>query len=331
MEITLESLKKQLKNILDDEKAFSSQFILIFKNDGKFEFKTAYLEDDKINELSSLFKQNIYDNIINNSDIELCSLKNDDERKNAIYLYDANEVETIKKLKEFNIELDKKNQKNNLDEYKNNLYYFDDFDFSKLYGYLINIGSENNRIGLFKKHNNISLIKRSTYLLGKVKDKKKFELIKDKDLIKLNDNVQIIFINNKIYVLDINLLENHMGFLEEIQKSAIISIEKIHNLNLLEDIQVLKDLLPDKAYAKKLAKLINSSVIFNSNVSKDKLLNYSKNSHFKGKFKYTLNGKAFRLDTKKSKIDFLKLLNDSFLKSELTNQYYDVKTKDKLK
>ena len=49
-----------------------------------------------------------------------------------------------------------------------------------------------------------------------------------------------------------------------------------------------------------------------------------------GKFKYSDDGNKIRLDTKKSKDAFLKLMNDSFLRSELTKQYYEASTKDNI-
>ena len=45
-------------------------------------------------------------------------------------------------------------------------------------------------------------------------------------------------------------------------------------------------------------------------------------SELTGKFKYSEDGTKIRLDTKKSKDVFLKLMNDAFLRSELTEQYY---------
>lgn len=42
------------------------------------------------------------------------------------------------------------------------------------------------------------------------------------------------------------------------------------------------------------------------------------------------DGTQIRLGTKKSKIAFLKLMNDAFLHSELTKQWYDASAKDNI-
>ena len=47
-------------------------------------------------------------------------------------------------------------------------------------------------------------------------------------------------------------------------------------------------------------------------------------------FKYSDDGSTIRLDTKKSKAAFIKLLNDAFLRSELTKEYYEARAKDNI-
>ena len=100
---------------------------------------------------------------------------------------------------------------------------------------------------------------------------------------------------------------------------------------MLEDIQVLKDAAEDISFARKLSKVKNSSPIFSLNIPKNEIVEFTKNtSVLVGKFKYSPDGSSIRLDTKKSKEAFIKLLNDAFLRSELTKLYYDARAKDNL-
>ena len=63
--------------------------------------------------------------------------------------------------------------------------------------------------------------------------------------------------------------------------------------------------------------------IFKLGVTKEAIVEFTKTtSELTGKFKYSEDGTKIRLDTKKSKDAFLKLMNDAFLRSELTEQYY---------
>lgn len=50
----------------------------------------------------------------------------------------------------------------------------------------------------------------------------------------------------------------------------------------------------------------------------------------RNKIRYTPDGTQFALDTKVSKDLFVKLLNDDFLTSELTQLYYDSLAKDNI-
>lgn len=66
-------------------------------------------------------------------------------------------------------------------------------------------------------------------------------------------------------------------------------------------------------------------------LKKETIVEFTKTtSVLAGKFKYSGDGAKIRLDTKKSKRMFLKLLNDSFLRSELTEQYYEASAKDNI-
>lgn len=58
------------------------------------------------------------------------------------------------------------------------------------------------------------------------------------------------------------------------------------------------------------------------NISHTNLKNYEIND--------SEDGTQIRLGTKKSKIAFLKLMNDAFLHSELTKQWYDASAKDNI-
>lgn len=94
---------------------------------------------------------------------------------------------------------------------------------------------------------------------------------------------------------------------------------------------MLRDTLDDTSFARKLSKVKNASPIFKLGISKEAIVDFTKNTpELAGKFKYSEDGMQIRLDTKKSKIAFLKLLNDAFLHSELTQQWYDASAKDNI-
>lgn len=208
---------------------------------------------------------------------------------------------------------------------------FNDDNISSLYGYIVYLGSMSEGLLLFKKHYPISLIKREAFLLGIVKSEERFKRISSDDILRINGDFQLIRIDDEIYVTDVNVLERNLGFNELVFREASTSVEAIDELKLLEDIQVLKDSAEDVSFARKLSKVKKTSPIFANNIPKEIIVAFTKtNPGLKGAFKYSEDGQTIRLDTKKSKEAFIKLLNDAFLRSELTKEYYEARAKDSI-
>lgn len=321
----IEELKASIDSVMND--SYSLQLYFVLKQNGEYVLRLANLEDNSAKpELETLFTDNIKGRILGNEDLSLCQLSTDDERDNAIYHYDYETYpDELGVFKDFNIAtaiLESPPPK---------------FDFSKddlgtLFGYIIYIGNmQNNGIVLFKKHFPISLIKRDSFLLGAVKDKQRFEKVSGEDIIRMNGSVQFLKVNDQIYVLDIKMLERNMGFTELIQKAAAQTATSIEELGILEDIEVLKDSITETSFARKLSKVKRTSPIFKLGITKETIVEFTKTTaELAGKFKYSADGLTIRLDTKKSKDAFLKLMNDAFLRSELTKQYYEASAKDQL-
>lgn len=246
-----------------------------------------------------------------------------DERANAIYQYDYETYpDELGVFKNFDIT-----------EAITSVRKFDftQDDLSTLFGYIIYLGSMQNGLVLFKKHYPISLIKRDSFLLGAMKDKERFGKVSGDDIIRMNGTVQLFRVADQTYVIDIKMLERNMGFTELIQKAAGLAVDAMEELGILEDIDVLRDSVSEVSFARKLSKVQKTSPIFQLGISKETIVEFTKTTpELEGKFKYSEDGLTIRLSTKKSKDAFIKLMNDSFLRSELTRQYYEAFSKDQL-
>lgn len=174
------------------------------------------------------------------------------------------------------------------------------------------------------------MIKRDSFLLHK-KDRR-FVKIEGDDILRINGSAQVMKLGNDLFVLETKNFERIFGFEELISKRAIETISEIDEKGILEDVQVLKDAaIDDISFARKLSKVKENSPVISLNISNDDIIRFTKtNPGLKGKFKYTEGDKRIRLDTKASKLAFIKLLNDDYLWSELTNQNYDSIAKDRI-
>lgn len=319
--MTTEELKNEINAVLTEK--HSLQIYLLLKKNENFELRLADIEDDASPELEKMFEGYIRGHISDNAELQLCRLSTDDERENAIYHYDYEIYpEELDILKSFNIT-------DAIDGVQK--FNFKQDDLRTLFGYIIYFGTMQNGLVLFKKHYPVLLIKRDSFLLGAKKDKERFEKISGDDMIRMNGTVQILRLDGELYVIDIRMLERNMGFTELMKRSASFAVDAIEKLDIIEDIEVLRDSAEDISFARKLSKTQKVSPIFNLNISKEAIVEFTKTTpELKGKFQYSEDGTTIRLGSRKSRDAFIKLLNDSFLRSELTTQYYETSAKTQL-
>ena len=320
--MTIEEIKDKLSTLLGQP--YTVQVYFVLKQDENLILRLADIEDEKTEpEVDKLFLEYMTDTVLNNNDLQVCELSTSDERTNAIFHYDYTEYpEELEVFQSFDI----KQATKEVEKFN-----FEQDNLSRLCGYIIYIGSMEDGVSLFKKHYPISLIKRDSFLLGAIKSKQRFELVTGDDIIRLNGAVQLFRINGEIFVIDIKVLERNMGFNQLIYKAADETVQALEELAIIEDLQVLRDSAEDIAFARKLSRVKKSSPIFKLNISKETIIEFTKTTHdLSGRFKYSEDGNEIRLDTKKSKDAFITLMNDAFLRSELTKQFYEAKAKDNI-
>lgn len=314
----IDELKSKISNLLRDTK--SIMLFLVLQDDNGFKVKKADIDNgETTDELNNLFRTRINE-LFSNEELSLISLSNTDERKNAIYEYDYSEYpDKMSYIKDFDI-----NKAVNYD-----IFSFSNDSLSSLVGYIIYIGDMNNGIVCFKKHYPISVIKRGTFLIGKYDER--FKKIDTDDIIRLNGDINLFKFENTIYVLDIETIEKYMGFEGLIRNRANEALASIEQTRLIDNMVSLKDASVDFSFSKKLSKVAEQSLIITKRIPNEKVINFSKNNPgLRNKFKYNDSGDKIILDTKSSRLAFIKLLNDDYLVSELTEQPYDSLAKDKI-
>ncbi len=320
--MTIDELKTTVDAVIND--SVSQQIYLVLRQNDTFVLRLADIEDDSAApELENMFIGYIRETIIDNQDLQLCELSTDDERSNAIYHYDFDSFpDELGIFKDFEITVATTTTPK---------FNFSTDDLGSLFGYIVYLGNMQSGILLFKKHYPISLIKRDSFLLGAIKSKQRFEKVSGDDIIRINGSAQLMRVGDHLYVMDVKMLERNMGFHQLIQKAAGQTVDAVKELGILEDIEILQDAVEETSFARKLSKVKRTSPIFRLNIPKETIVQFTKNTpELSGKFKYSDDGSTIRLDTKKSKDAFVKLMNDAFLRSELTKQYYEASAKDQL-
>ena len=144
----------------------------------------------------------------------------------------------------------------------------------------------------------------------------------ESDILRIDFNFQFCLLENVIYVSDIDKMEKICSFHTLITNEARKSIEKISLVDILENVEVLEDELENVTFARKLTRVYKDSKVLGK-VPNKTIVEFTKKHSYFQKNPIKSNGEKFVLDTKKSKEAFIKLMNDDFLKSELTNYEYE--------
>jgi hypothetical protein len=124
-------------------------------------------------------------------------------------------------------------------------------------------------------------------------------------------------------------LERHYEFHDIIQAEATNSITNIASLSILGNIEVLQESASDTTFARKLSRISTNSPVFS--LPAYHIIQFVRNhSVLSREFRYNQDCTKIILDTKKSQIFFIKLMNDDFLHSQLTSYDYVTPAKDRL-
>lgn len=150
----------------------------------------------------------------------------------------------------------------------------------------------------------------------------------DKDLLRIDYRVDIIVVDSIIITANINLLQNKYGFENFIRSEAQITISAIEKFEIVKDMgKIMEFEAKDKlTNAKKLMKIKSSPVL---KMNKTRLIDkISTLPRYKDKFK--IEDETIIVNTYNDVKELLKMLNDDYLKSELTDEEYESPSKQLL-
>jgi len=316
--MTIDHLKGKISSVISSD-GCSAEFFFLLDSEKGFNVKSVDINDTDHTELENIFIQSVSDTLLLNDDLSLILLSSADDRKDAIYHYDLDEVPgeliSLKHIIE-NEDIERFDLKSD--------------NLSHLEGILILLGNQDTQLALYKHQYPVTLIKKdSGFSLMKPKGGNRFKKL-DADILKINSKFEFIKIDGQYYILDIKALERFFGFHDAVKNVAEKGIENVKASNLIMDTEVLVDRLDDISFARKLVKSARNSPVLGK-IPNEQIIGFTLNHPaLKGKFKYSDDGTKINLKTKKSQDLFLKLLNDDFLQSELTKLYYDSIAKDSI-
>jgi hypothetical protein len=263
-----------------------------------------------------LFVDSVNNAIISQEEFTVIPLSTADERGNCFYEYDLELPEELQVLGAVigNDEIE--------------IFSLNNDTFAEIDALVIVLADDNNEISLYKKLSPVEVLGRGGYMLWKSNQRlERFE----EQLLRISPSFQVLQVEESTIILNLKTIEKSFGFHDVIKREATIGLEAINDMEIVSNIDTLEELIENVSFARKLTKIARNSPVIQKSIPNVNIIAFSRtHPAIRNKMRYTPDGTQFALDTKVSKDLFVKLLNDDFLTSELTQLYYDSLAKDNI-
>jgi hypothetical protein len=193
------------------------------------------------------------------------------------------------------------------------------------------LGNGIESLSIYKHHYPTNTYRRNGFSLlraGIAQDR--FEKL-DQEVIRMGHTVDFIYDGTDVFVTNFKVLEKFFGFKEAVKADASVKLATLTARNIIENVALLEDRITaqgDVTFARKVIRAISHSRVLDTVVN-DQIIQFIKQHHnLSKKIKINAAETQIVLDTKVSQNFFMKLLNDDYLKSELTQFEYDADSKD---
>ncbi len=279
--------------------------------------KLADIDNDVLPDLLKIYCNEMRNEITEKENLEILKLSHADERKNVIFKYD---FETDR---EPFLSIDNVIEDNNIQPFS-----FSDDKLENIDGFIAKIGNSKKAAYFYTKFYPVNLIKQGK-VIKLIKSDARFEKFKE-ELLQLTGKFDIISYNSDYYIKKIEILERYYSFEEVIKKKAKKGFKKITKLNILSDsLKFEKYLDKGLTRSKKLIKVMASSKVISKSISNRDLINFVANHPIlKKSMAIDSDNSQFILKTNKHCDIFIKILDDDYLRSELTKEEYDAIAKN---
>ena len=135
---------------------------------------------------------------------------------------------------------------------------------------------------------------------------------------------------DKYYILNYGILEKFYQFTDLIKERATSYFEEITKVKVIEgEDKLFSYLVSNPSHARKFIKIMSSSIVIEKKTPNERLISFvSNNPKLKDNIKTNEDKTKFKLKINNHCNFFIKLLDDDFLKSELTQEEYEALAKN---
>lgn len=196
-------------------------------------------------------------------------------------------------------------------------------------GYIFLIGNNKIKMAFYKEHYSVDSITRESFLVFG-RSNSRFVEVKEDEIFRLSNKIDFLLVNGKLYVLNMRVMETNFKVHDVLKNKAEIFIKEINQKGFVENPEFInQNIQENPTFARKVLKVNKESPVINLTFKQIKSF-VQGHPHLKGRLRFNVSGDKFSLDTKTSAKLFIKLMDDDFLRSDLSQNLYDSVSKDML-
>lgn len=323
--MTRQEFIDSLQRIIDLEVDCKALVYFALKKDGATTLKKANIQEAVLTNIAEGYRNTLKAEIKKfNADAErtVLNISDRDDRANIVYRYDIPDVEPsfFNKMREVTEE----HPVNYFSD--NRMFNFDIDSLSDIDYFIIELGSEDNKIVIYRNNFNINLMKQAPGRFYFNKSGTQLTSVTD-DILRMDTLIDALKMDEDFFVLNLGYLDSSREFTAIIRSRAENTINSIAQLNLVDSIDGLRDRLSELAFARRLMKVMDSSPVIDMPAAE--VLDFVRN-HEKLNKVLKVENERISIHTKKAQDYFIKLMNDDILRSLLTRRDYESSSKNRI-
>ena len=202
------------------------------------------------------------------------------------------------------------------------------YDNETIEGFIFKYGTESEYLILYQQFYSINLTNKDKTIMGYIEiisGKPQFKLVEN-NILKFTHNIDILILNKYVISDKFKILEHTFGFKNYIDNISNNVKNEIANIEMLEETDKVNSFFNDYKFKKKLVKIKGSKVL---KMNREEILRRVSINDTYNKIIKIENGKI-KIESEKDFDNFMKLLNDDILISNITNTTYDTTAKTEI-
>lgn len=276
--------------------------------------------DDDVEDLKGIIISSLISQTINNNDNTLEIYSTSLKRENALYEYDLNDESRTVEMKNMASVLNGDNVEN---------YNVGEHGIEKINGiYIVIRGNIGQNVVIYKSVSTVDKVySRSSFLIFKSNDQ--FRRQKE-SLLRISPSIQMFLVDNHVILVDMKKLEKVLKLDSILQRETMRDIQRLVEKNLIVEDRFIKNACTSPMMCKKLRHALMYSKVITKNIPNAAIIEFVRSKGDKLKLHFNRGDDKFMMKSKAEAVRFIKLLDDDFLHSELSDEDYDSDNKDNI-